>query len=186
MKKNILLLLFCTAFGNAFSQTAPSETSVEMYGFVMTDIGYNMDQVNPSWYDVMRPSRLPSYKDEFGTNGNVYFSAKQTRFGIKSSTQTSMGELKTVFDFDMYGVGGDAGQTTIRLRHAYGQLGHFGVGQTESAFMDLDVFPNTLEYWGPNGMLFYRNIQIRWIPILGPSDLVFALEMPGATSSGIL
>ena len=98
MKKNILLLLFCTAFGNAFSQTAPSETSVEMYGFVMTDIGYNMDQVNPSWYDVMRPSRLPSYKDEFGTNGNVYFSAKQTRFGIKSSTQTSMGELKTVFD----------------------------------------------------------------------------------------
>jgi len=35
-------------------------------------------------------------------------------------------------------------------------------------------------------MLFYRNIQIRWIPILGPSDLVFALEMPGASSSGIL
>ena len=30
----------------------------------------------------------------------------------------------------MFGVGADAGQTTIRLRHAYGELGKFGAGQT--------------------------------------------------------
>jgi hypothetical protein len=96
--------------------------------------------------------------------------------------QTKFGEFKTVFDFDMFGVGADAGLTTIRLRHAYGQLGHFGAGQTESAFMDLDVFPNTLEYWGPCGMLFYRNLQFRWMPILGETHLVFALEAPGASA----
>ena len=26
--------------------------------------------------------------------------------------------------------------------------------------MDVDVFPNILDYWGPNGMLFFRNTQV--------------------------
>jgi hypothetical protein len=155
---------------------------MEIYGFAQADMGYNFNQVNPQWFDVMRPSKLPSYENEFGTDGNTYFSVRQTRFGVKTSMPTKFGEFKTVFDFDLFGVGADAGQTTIRLRHAYGQLGHVGAGQTESAFMDLDVFPNTLEYWGPCGMLFYRNIQVRWYPIMGASHLVFALEMPGASA----
>ena len=60
----------------------------------------------------------------------------------------------------MFGVGGDAGQTTIRLRHAWGQWKHIGAGQTNSQFMDVDVFPNVIDYWGPNGMLFFRNVQV--------------------------
>ena len=30
--------------------------------------------------------------------------------------------------------------------------------------MDPDVFPNSVEYWGPNGMVFFRNVQVRWMP----------------------
>jgi len=175
----VTLLLSLAAKGLA---QVDSTKVFEFYGFAQTDFGYNFNQVNPQWYDVMRPSRLPAYENQFGTDGNFYFSARQTRFGVKSSMPTKFGEFKTVFDFDLFGVGADAGQTTIRLRHAYGQLGHFGAGQTESPFMDLDVFPNTLEYWGPCGMLFYRNVQVRWMPILGPTHLVFALEMPGASA----
>ena len=67
-------------------------------------------------------------------------------------------------------------QTTFRLRHAFGELGNFGAGQTWSAFMDIDVFPNSLEYWGPNGMVFFRNVQARWTPIQGKSNVVVALE----------
>lgn len=49
--------------------------------------------------------------------------------------------------------------------------------------MDIDVFPNSLEYWGPNGMVFFRNIQIRWMPIRSDSTrLTFALERPGASA----
>ena len=65
----------------------------------------------------------------------------------------------------MVGVGRDAGLTTIRLRHAWGQWKQIGGGQTNSQFMDGDVFPNTVEYWGPNGMLFVRNPQVFWEPI---------------------
>ena len=47
--------------------------------------------------------------------------------------------------------------------------------------MDIDVFPNTVEYWGPTGMPFFRNVQIRYMPIQGDSRLTIALERPGAS-----
>jgi len=48
--------------------------------------------------------------------------------------------------------------------------------------MDPDVFPNSIEYWGPNGMAFFRNIQVRWMPIQGDTRLTIALERPGASA----
>ena len=156
----------------------------QVYGFAMTDIGYNANQIHPDWFDVVRPTKLPTMKNEYGTDGNVFFSVRQTRFGVKSGTHTGLGELFTQFEWELFGTGGDAGQTTIRLRHAYGELGQFGVGQYWSPFMDIDVFPNTVEYWGPNGMVFFRNVQFRWMPIKGDTRLTFALERPGASADG--
>ncbi len=48
--------------------------------------------------------------------------------------------------------------------------------------MDTDVFPNDLDFWGPNGMANIRNVQIRYMPIQGDSKLTIALEKPGATA----
>ena len=42
---------------------------------------------------------------------------------MRSSTPTALGELKTTFEFELFGTGVDEGQTTFRLRHAYGELG---------------------------------------------------------------
>ena len=47
--------------------------------------------------------------------------------------------------------------------------------------MDPDVFPNTLEYWGPTGMVFFRNVQLRYTPIIGTHTAMIALERPGAS-----
>jgi len=47
--------------------------------------------------------------------------------------------------------------------------------------MDIDIFPNTLEYWGPNGMVFFRNVQVRWMPIRGDTRVTIAAERPGAS-----
>src|SRR5262245_14109312 len=48
-------------------------------------------------------------------------------------------------------------------------------------FMDIDVFPNSIEYWGPNGMVFFRNVQVRWMPLKGRNAVTIALERPGAS-----
>jgi hypothetical protein len=164
-------------------QPKPSR-SVNFYGFAMADSGFNFGSINPDWFDVERPTQLPSFKGEFGPDGSTFFGVRQTRFGVKSFTPTPLGDLKTIFEFELFGTGVDAGQTTFRLRHAWGELGHFGAGQTWSPFMDIDVFPNSIEYWGPNGMVFFRNVQVRWTPIQGASNVVIALERPGASADG--
>jgi hypothetical protein len=51
--------------------------------------------------------------------------------------------------------------------------------------MDQDVFPNSLEYWGPPGMVFFRNLQLRWTPWRkGDSNFMIAIERPGASGDG--
>jgi len=161
------------------------KSSIDLYGFIMLDSGYDFKTNNPDWFDVIRPTKLPSFKGEFAPDGKVYYGVRQTRFGVKTSTPTPLGDLKTQFEFELFGTGVDAGQTTFRLRHAYGELGQFGAGQTWSPFMDIDVFPNSLEYWGPNGMVFFRNLQFRWMPIRSDRlRLTFAVERPGASADG--
>ena len=161
---------------------AKGESSFTIYGFAMLDAGYQFKQADPDWFDTVRPVKLPSFRDQFAPNGNYFTGVRQSRFGVKSSTPTKYGELKTIFEFELFGTGADAGQTTFRLRHAYGELGQFGAGQNWSTFVDPDVFPNTNEYWGPNGIAWYRNVQFRWMPIKGRNSLTIAAERPGASA----
>ena len=44
--------------------------------------------------------------------------------------------------------------------------------------MDPDAFPNSLEYWGPTGLVWFRNVQLRWTPVQGDGNLTLALERP--------
>lgn len=176
-------IIICFLIANLVqAQDDSAKKSMEIYGFIMTDIGYNFNQIQSDWYDVVRPTKLPSFENEYGPDGNYYASVRQTRLGFKNYFDTGLGELKTQFEFELFGTGVDAGQTTFRLRHAYAELGKFGAGQTWSPFMDIGVFPNSLEYWGPTGMVFFRNIQIRYMPIQGDTRLTIALERPGASA----
>jgi hypothetical protein len=181
----ILLLLAAASTAAAQGAPAPAQTPVpprlDIYGFLMTDFGFDLRANDPDWFDVNRPTRLPSFDREFGRDGKIFAGVRQSRFGVKGAEPTSWGELRTHFEFDMFGVGVDAGQTTIRPRHLYGELGAFGAGQTHSPFMDIDVFPNILDYWGPNGMVFFRNVQVRWMPVRGDTRVTLALERPGAS-----
>jgi hypothetical protein len=185
----VALVLATAAHAGAQSgqqATTEPKPSVEIYGFAMLDIGQDFKQIDPNWFDTMRVTKLPSVEDQFGHDNSTFAGVRQSRLGVRSSTPTTLGELKTTFEFELFGTGVDAGQTTFRLRHAYGELGKFGAGQYWSPFMDPDVFPNSLEYWGPTGMVFFRNVQVRWMPIQGDRSLTLALERPGASGdSGV-
>jgi hypothetical protein len=157
---------------------------LDLYGFAMMDAIYDVNSSDPQWQASLRPSKIPvncPADPGCGEEGNTTLSARQSRFGAKGYFPTALGELKTIFEFELYGVGDDAGETTFRLRHAWGELGRFGAGQTWSLFMDPDVFPNTIEYWGPPGMVFFRNVQARYTAIDNETTkLAFAIEHPGS------
>ena len=162
--------------------TSDPRPSLEIYGFAMLDIGHDFKQINPNWFDTLRLTRLPRFENEFGEDNNTFAGVRQSRLGVRSSTPTSLGELKTIFEFELFGTGVDEGQTTFRLRHAWGELGAIGAGQYWSPFTDPDTFPNSLEYWGPTGLPWFRNVQLRYTPLRDENrSLMVALARPGAS-----
>ena len=167
---------------NLSPAVAASKVDYNFYGFIQLDAIYDFDRMDPNWKDSLRPSQICSGEPGCGTDGETILSVRQTRFGVDATTQTDVGELKTKLEFELYGVGSDEGKTTPRLRHAYGEIGDFLAGQTWSVFMDIDVFPNTIEYWGPPSMIFWRNLQLRWSAKKGENtSLAIALESPASS-----
>jgi len=156
--------------------------SFEIYGFVQADYIQDITgRLDPDWDDAFRPSKI-CLDGACGEDGQASISVKQSKFGVKGTmpTGSSSAPLDFKFEFDLFGTGVDAGQTTFRLRHAYGEWGMILAGQTNSLFMDGDVFPNTIDYWGPSGMVFYRNVQIRLTPWRTEnSHFAIAIERPG-------
>ena len=186
---SVLALLINVTAGVARAQTpappAPPadepKARLELYGYVMVDTGFEIKQSHPNFFDSLRPSSLPKFENEFGEDGRFFASVRQSRFGARTFSPTALGELRTMFEIDLYGSGVDEGQTTFRMRHAYGEIGAFGAGHTFSPFMDVDAFPVTLDFWGPVGTIDFRNVQVRWMPIRGATRLTLAIERPGGS-----
>ena len=184
--RRLILTAILAAAGSSLSQAAlaaDSKTSYDFYGFIQLDAIYDFNRMDPDWNDSLRPSKICSGEPGCGSDGETILSVRQTRFGVNTVSQTGLGELKGKLEFELYGVGSDEGKTTPRLRHAYFELGEFLAGQTWSNFMDIDVFPNSIEYWGPPSMVFWRNIQLRWTPVRDEhSSFSVALEEPSAAA----
>ena len=134
--------------------------SLSITGFTQLDTIYDIvGRMDPAWVGAFRPSKI--LVNNVLPNGETTFSLRQSRLSFQGLAPTAAGEIKARFEFDLFGVGPDAGQTTIRIRHVYGELGRFLAGQTNSVFMDVDLYPNVIDYWGPVGMVFVRTPQLR-------------------------
>jgi hypothetical protein len=159
-----------------------NKARLEISGQVMLDAIYDFKRVDPDWNATLRPSTIPvncPSDPGCGKDGETIMSVRQSRIGFKGFIPTSMGEVTTFLDFDLFDSGG--GNTHARVLHAWGEVAGFGAGQTETLFMNLDVFPNTLDYWGPSGMVFVRNPQVRFTPISRDGMKVsFSLEAPSS------
>ncbi|TVS10834.1 MAG: hypothetical protein EA419_09680 [Wenzhouxiangella sp.] len=176
----------CALLFGAVLPASSQEVEFDFYGYIMLDMIYDFNRVNPDWNDTLRPSQIPVNcpgDAGCGTDGETIFGIRQTRFGMRAEIPTGIGTVNTKLEFELFGVGSDAGKTTPRLRHAWAELNQFGAGQTWSVFMDPDVFPNSIDYWGPPGMIFFRNVQARWTPLATERHrFAVALESP---SSGV-
>lgn len=154
----------------------------DIYGFAQGDLIYDSQRMDPNWIDAFRPSKIAVPEGEFGSPGQSSVSVKQSRFGVSGTepTDAGYGPINFKFEFDLFGVGADQGQTTFRLRHAYAEWGPLLAGQTHSLFMDIEDFPNVIDYWGPPGLVFARTPQLRLTPYRTEhSQFAFAFERPG-------
>ena len=59
-----MTILSMLSGSQAVAQGADSVLTI--YGFAMTDVGFSLEQNHPDWFDVVRPTKLPAFEDEFG------------------------------------------------------------------------------------------------------------------------
>ena len=50
---------------------------LDIYGFAMLDMGFQFNQNDPNWFDVVRPTKLPAFEDQFGEDGRFYSGVRQ-------------------------------------------------------------------------------------------------------------
>ena len=120
---------------------------------------------------------------------HVRLHARQSRFRIKSKSDTAVGQVRTLIEGDFFqpGNGGAnelvSNSSSFRLRHAWGEWDitpntTIGVGQTWTNFMNLFAYPDTVDFFGPAGAAFARQGQVRLTYHDGPWLLAVAAENP--------
>lgn len=163
-----------------------TDTSVKIGGYVKGDFIYD---VNSDLGDSFVFSSIPadgSTADD--REGHFRAHARQTRVNIQTWTPTNFGEVHTYIEGDFFGTGGNevfSNSTSFRLRHAFGEVGPVLAGQTWSNFMYLDSYPETVDFFGPVGIPFVRQGQLRYTHAASDNlSLSFSLENSEFTGLG--
>lgn len=160
-----------------------TDTSVKIGGYVKGDVIYD---INSDLGDSFAFSSIPaSGSVQDNREGHFRAHARQSRVNVQSWTPTPYGEVHTHIEGDFFGIGGNevfSNSTSFRLRHAYGEFGPVLVGQTWSNFMYLDAYPDTVDFFGPVGIPFARQGQLRYT-YRGIENLAVAVSLENSELS---
>lgn len=128
------------------------------------------------------PSSFPVQgQPGFGGTDQFGLQAKGTRLSFEILRPLPKdGNLKIYYENDFFG-DSSSPTMTYRLRHFYGQSKNFLVGQTYTVFMNVDAWPDILDYQGPNANVNLRLPQVRLIATLSEHQhMNFSFEQPNS------
>ena len=114
----------------------------------------------------------------FNANG------KGSQLIIDVRAPTTPGSPRFYYQNDFFGSG--SGEFNYRVQHLFGSIYNVTVGQTFSPFEDPDIWPDTVDYEGPNSMIFARfplvRYQLDW-PTTGRSTAASPSPTPRCPTS---
>ena len=90
----------------------------------------------------------------------------------------ALGPLSTIFEFELFGTGVDAGQTTFRHLPCLRRIGPVWSGSDLESVHGHRCLSQLSGVLGPNRRLF-SNVQFRWMPLKGDSRIT-GLGRPAA------
>ncbi len=158
-KKHISLGLLCASTAILTAPiAAQADTEIDIYGYTKLDLFYDPDAALGT-----TTSGITGLTPGFDSDSSSDAHAFQSRLGVRTTTSTALGDVKTQIEGDFFGNGGGG----FRLRHANGQIGGLLAGQTWSNFMPIESYPTTLDFQGPAGLPFSRVAQLRYTSELG-------------------
>ncbi len=134
-------------------------TALRLYGYAEAHVIHDVGASGPN--DLFTDLSLQPLDKDQPQRGKTRFTAESSRLGFETSTPTGLGVFLTQVEADFYSYGA-GNRNRLRLRHAYGEVAGFLIGQTWSTFMDLDDLPETVDFNGPIGAPFSRRTQVRY------------------------
>lgn len=154
---------------------------VVVYGFVKGDVIYSIDNNTGDSFSI------PELFFQSGADGDdhhIRLHARQSRFGIRSRTDTAIGQIRTQIELDFFGPA--SGTTPLpRLRHAYGEWDvtpswTFLAGRTTRTAVLTPIGIPTVDFGYSAGVgSFPRAAQLRLTYHSGPISWAIAAEDPG-------
>jgi hypothetical protein len=125
-------------------------------------------------------AKIPVSNDPAHGGGDQFnINAKGSQLSIDVRAPDVIGSPRFYYQNDFFGAG--PGEFPYRIRQLYGQVYNIIVGMTFSTFEDPDVWPDTVDYEGPNSATFARRPLARYmLPLNDTWQLNFGLEQPGA------
>jgi len=155
---------------------------------VVAQVDTIVDEKRIGTPDLFVTSAIPVRGDPFYDSGwRSTLSGKQSIVRMDFQRETGFGTVKVVYKNNFFGSG--SGDMPYNLQYLYGELDAetytFLAGYYLSAFTDIDAFPNTLDYEGPNSFTFKYAPQVRYSPVLVRSgestlSLPMSIEKPNA------
>ena len=145
-----------------------------MKGTLSVDMGGIANNLDFVTADIPTPNR-PDMRSQFQMD------ASTSRIFLKLvGRRTSIGDFTVYLESDFRG--GGAGSYNMRLRQAYIQLGSIRAGRSWSTFFDPASAPPTVDFEGPSGTVFGRNMQLQYSQRLNKHwSFAAAIEAPSAS-----
>ena len=112
-----------------------------------------------------------------GGGSRFNINSKGSQFRIDARAPEVDGSPRFYFQNDFFASG--SSDLNLRIQHIYGQFYNIIVGKTYGIFEDPDVWPDTVDYEGPNSMLFVRRELVRYqLAVSKEWYLNFGIEKP--------
>lgn len=159
-----------------------TNTSVRLYGFVRATGTYDLNGRNRAPFQNSNAVPLTTGPAE-RQGGDTQFSARYSRLGFETHTDSDWGLIRSVVEMDFGGVQSTGSLTTQnswipRLRQAFVEAGPLLAGQTTTLFGDTLAW-DMIDFGTMVGLGGPRQAQIRYTATLSPGvTWAFALENP--------
>ena len=121
-----------------------------------------------------------------GETDQLSFDARETRLWLKGYSPSDYGEMAGYIEVDFSSATAASNEKVSnsfvpRLRHAYGTLGGFTLGQTFTTFLNVSAYPETNDLNGPVSIMNIRQPLIRYEHKQEWGKWFIAMESPETT-----
>ena len=139
------------------------------------------DNKNSGNEDRFTPALIP-VEGQTNSGGGSHFNvnSRGSSLSVDVRAPDFPGDPRFYYNNDFFGGGVNSGMG-YRLKHLYGQFYNITAGFTYSIFEDPDVWPDTVDFEGPNSMIFARQATVRYlIPLNENWQINLGIQQPSS------